>query len=261
MKKHLLILAVLSSISLSAYAKDNGDDCNGRGSCSTSTPSNSNATATGIANANANSRAYGGSVKSEIENSVNNTNKNSNVTDINNSNKNSNYNTIHTSNKNYNDNTNTNSNKNYNDNSNSNKNTQKQNQNQGQSQSTENSNNAQQTVNVQGDSIVYKAPDIPVSSAIAPPAFPTAPCRIALSAGLSLMNVGGSFGGSVLDSQCDLRASAQAFAAVGDIESAEYLLCNLDASKKLPKCQSKLAILNATAPKENTQTQLSSIIK
>lgn len=228
MKKHLLILAVLSSISLSTFASD-GDDCNGRSSCST--PSSYNA--------NANSRAYGGSVKSDIGNSVNNTNKNSNVSDINNSN--SNHNRIHTSNKNYNDNTNT------------------QNQNQG--QSTENSNNAQQTVNVRSDSTVYKAPDIPVSSAYAPPSFPTAPCRIALSAGLSLMNVGGSFGGSTLDTQCDLRASAQAFAAVGDIESAEYLLCSLEASKKLPKCQAKLEKMNQATSTETTQTQLSSIIK
>ena len=253
MKKHLLILAVLSTISFPTFAKDNGDDCNGRGSCSTNTPSSSTA--------NANSHAYGGSVKSEIENSVNNTNKNSNVTDINNSNKNSNNNTIHTSNKNYNDNTNTNSNtnKNYNDNTNTNKNTQKQTQNQGQSQSTENSNNASQSVTVNGDT--YKAPDIPVSSAYAPPAFPTSPCRIALSAGLSLMNIGGSFGGSTLDTQCDLRASAQAFAAIGDVESAEYLLCSLEASKKLPKCQAKLEKLNQATVPETTQTQISSIIK
>ena len=261
MKKLLLILAVLSTISFSTFAKDNGDDCNGRGSCSTNTPSSSTA--------NANSHAYGGSVKSEIENSVNNTNKNSNVTDINNSNKNSNNNTIHTSNKNYNDNTNTNTNtntnsntnKNYNDNTNTNtnKNTQKQTQNQGQSQSTENSNNASQSVTVNGDT--YKAPDIPVSSAYAPPAFPTSPCRIALSAGLSLMNIGGSFGGSTLDTQCDLRASAQAFAAIGDVESAEYLLCSLEASKKLPKCQAKLEKLNQATVPETTQTQISSIIK
>ncbi len=219
MKKHLLILAVLSMITLSANAKDNGDDCNGNGSCSTGTPtsSTSNAIGVGVGIAGASSHATGGTVYSNFENSVKNTNQNLN--------------------------------------------TNKQNQNQGQSQSTENSNNAQQNVTVQGNSTVYKAPDIPVSTAIAPPNFPTAPCRIALSAGLSLMNVGGSFGGSVLDTQCDLRASAQAFAAVGDIESAEYLLCSLDASEKLPKCQSKIAVLNANASKENTQTQLSSIIK
>lgn len=237
MKKYLLVLAVMSTISLSVNAKDNGDDCNGRGSCSGATvPSNNSATAigVGVGIAGASSYANGGSIHSNIENSIKNTNQNLNA------------NFVNSSNKNYNDNTNVNSNK--------------QNQNQGQSQTTENSNNAQQNVTVQGNSTVYKSPEIPVSTAIAPPSFPTAPCRIALSAGLSLMNVGVSGGGSVLDTQCDLRASAQAFSAIGDNESAEYLLCSLDASKKLPKCQSKITVLNANT-KETTQTQVSSIIK
>ena len=188
------------------------------------------------ANSNANSKAYsnsdshatGGTVHSNIENNAKNTNSNTGTNTLDSSN----HNSVKNSNK------------------------------QEQSQSTENSNNAQQNLTVQGDSTVYKAPDIPVSSAIAPPSFPTSPCRIALSAGLSLMNVRISGGGSTLDTQCDLRASAQAFSAIGDNESAEYLLCSLDASKKLPKCQSKLEILNANAPKEITQqSQISSIIK
>lgn len=249
MKKYLVILAVMSTISLSANAKDNGDDCNGRGSCSGSTtPSNNSATAigVGVGIAGASSYANGGSIHSNIENSVKNTNTNSNI------NRNSNVNSIHNSTKNYNDN--------YNDNYNSNTQKQKQNQTQGQSQSTENSNNASQSVTVNGDT--YKAPDIPVSSAYAPPAFPTAPCRVALSAGLSLMNIGGSFGGSTLDTQCDLRATAQAFAANGDPISAEYLLCSLDAAKNLPKCRDKIKEMGLSSSNQTTQqTQISSIIK
>ena len=249
MKTQLLVLAVLSTMSLSAFASDNENNCNGQGRCSTGTPisassnANAQAKAIGVGIAGAKSSATGGSVHSNIENTIKNTNQNLNA------------NYVNSSNRNYNDN----DNKNYN--TNTNKQNQNQDQNQGQSQSTSNSNNAQQNVNVQGDSTVYKAQEIPVSTAIAPPSFPTSPCRIALSAGLSLMNVGISGGGSTLDTQCDLRASAQAFSAIGDNESAEYLLCSLESSKKLPKCQPKLAILNANAPVETTQTQLSSIIK
>jgi len=239
MKTQLLVLAVLSTISLSVFAKDDKVSQ----PISASSNANANAQAIGVGIAGAKSSATGGSVHSNIENSIKNTNQNLNA------------NFVNSSNRNYNDN----DNRNYNDNTN--KQNQNQGQNQGQSQSTSNSNNAQQNVNVQGSSTVYKASEIPVSTAFSPTVFPSAPCRIALSGGLSLMNVGVSGGGSVLDTQCDLRASAQAFSAIGDNESAEYLLCSLDASKKLPKCQSKLAILNANSPKETTQTQLSSIIK
>ena len=176
-----------------------------------------------------NAHASGGSVHSNIENSIKNTNQNLNA------------NIVNSSNKNYNDNTNVN--KNENNNLNSNK------QNQGQSQSTSNSNNAQQNVNVQGSSTVYKASEIPVSTAFAPTAFPSAPCRIALSGGLSLMNVGVSGGGSVLDTQCDLRASAQAFSAIGDNESAEYLFRGNNIKQVLNK-QVRLKIIFPFAHRE-----------
>lgn len=98
-------------------------------------------------------------------------------------------------------------------------------------------------INIVGDT--YEAPEIPVSSAYAGPAISTAPCRVALSAGLSLMNIGGTFGGSVLDDQCDMRANAAAFAAIGMPVTAKDMLCQLNSSKNLPKCQESIKAVNA----------------
>lgn len=257
MKKHLLVLAVLSVLSIQANATGNENNSGCIGNCTTNPTKasnvTSNSTSSGVnnsrANSNANSKAYsnsdshatGGSVRDSGNSNSKSMATGGSVRDSGNSSSTSTGGSIQ-------------------DSGNS-KNTNKNIQDQNQSQKTENANNSNQSVNVEGDSTVYKAPNIPVSSAIAPPSFPTSPCRIALSAGLSLMNIGISGGGSTLDTQCDLRASAQAFVAVGDIESAEYLLCSLEASKKLPKCQAKLEKMNQATVAETTQSQLSSIIK
>lgn len=252
MKNSLLVLAVLSVLSIQANATGNENNSGCIGNCTTNPSKPSSVTSTssssGVnnsrANSNANSKAYSNSDSHATG---------GNVRDSGNSNSTSTGGSIHDSG---NSNSTANGGSVY-DSGNS-KNTNKNIQDQNQSQKTENANNSNQSVNVQGDSTVYKAPDIPVSSAYAPPAFPTSPCRIALSAGLSLMNIGISGGGSTLDTQCDLRASAQAFAANNDADSAQYLLCSLDSAKKLPKCQAKIKEMASLVPETVTKDSLSS---
>ena len=137
-----------------------------------------------------------------------------------------------------NSNTNTNTNSNSNSNSNTNTNnikvsnnlSQKQNQNQSQNQSQnqtatggnasastastasatgngDGSNNTSSTTNI--------SEKIPVATAYAPTALPTAPCFKGFGAGVQTMAVGGSFGGGKVDKNCAILETARSFGIAG----------------------------------------------
>ena len=100
-----------------------------------------------------------------------------------------------------------------------------QTQGQGQSQSADNAGNAQSTTFNQNQ--VRQAP-----MAYAPDAFPSAPCRVAGSAGLSAPIGGISLGGSKLDKDCSRRETARSFMNLGLPDAAcKILLSTKDAKE------------------------------
>lgn len=74
-------------------------------------------------------------------------------------------------------------------------------------------------------SVVFNAPCPAVSMAYAPPVQATATCAIPLSAGLSFINFGGSFGTAYVDQNCALLEQVRAVAQLGDTETAFEMLC------------------------------------
>jgi hypothetical protein len=58
-----------------------------------------------------------------------------------------------------------------------------------------------------------------------PNSYPTSPCRIGVSAGLSLVGGAVSTGGSVEDKECTLRETARAFKELGVPQMGLYILC------------------------------------
>ncbi len=75
--------------------------------------------------------------------------------------------------------------------------------------------------NVQPDDITIRN----VASPDTPNPYPTAPCRVGLSGGLSLPGGALSGGGSVEDEECTLRETARSFKDLGVPEMGLYLLC------------------------------------
>lgn len=69
-------------------------------------------------------------------------------------------------------------------------------------------------------------------SAYAPDALPSAPCRVSGSLGASSPFGGISAGGSKLDTECDSRETARAFALLGNKLAAARILCDTKAAKK-----------------------------
>ena len=68
-----------------------------------------------------------------------------------------------------------------------------------------------------------------VASPDTPNPYPTAPCRVGVSAGLSLAGGALSGGGSVEDTECTLRETARSFKDLGVPEVGLYLLCTQSA--------------------------------
>lgn len=64
-----------------------------------------------------------------------------------------------------------------------------------------------------------------VASPDTPNPYPTAPCRVGVSGGLSLAGGAFSGGGSVEDEECTLRETARSFKDLGVPEMGLYLLC------------------------------------
>jgi hypothetical protein len=69
-------------------------------------------------------------------------------------------------------------------------------------------------------------------AAVAPDAFPSAPCRVGFGGAASAPIGGLSIGGSKLDEECDKRETARAFAHLGFKEAALKILCTTKAAKK-----------------------------
>jgi len=65
-----------------------------------------------------------------------------------------------------------------------------------------------------------------VPDAYAPTVGATAPCRIAVTAGVAVIGIGVSGGGSVEDDPCNLRETARLLDGIGQREAAARLMCN-----------------------------------
>ena len=65
-----------------------------------------------------------------------------------------------------------------------------------------------------------------VPDAYAPTVNATAPCRIAVSAGVVVVGIGVSGGGSVEDDPCNLRETARLLDGIGQREAAARVMCN-----------------------------------
>jgi len=114
------------------------------------------------------------------------------------------------------------------------------NANQGQSQSSRNDNrssasnqnsnansgnNAQTSVSVQGDTVTYQAPRIPVATAYAPNIAPTALCKFGVSGGGQGMTFGFSVGVSITDENCMLLEQVRTVSVIlGQKEVAQEMM-------------------------------------
>ena len=65
-----------------------------------------------------------------------------------------------------------------------------------------------------------------VPDAYAPTVGATAPCRIAVSAGVAVIGIGVSGGGSVEDEPCNLRETARLLDGIGQREAAARVMCS-----------------------------------
>jgi len=74
---------------------------------------------------------------------------------------------------------------------------------------------AYQQIDHTGTSTVKTVPQV-----YAPPMGVTAPCRVALSAGVSVIGVGVAAGGSVADAPCNLRELSRLYHGVGAVDKA-----------------------------------------
>lgn len=104
---------------------------------------------------------------------------------------------------------------------------QDQGQDQGQEQTSTSS--AQQDQANQQDVTFTQPDDIKirnVPSLSSPNAYPTSPCRIAVSGGFVFAGGGASAGGSVEDPGCTLREDARTFSELGVPAMGLYLMCN-----------------------------------
>lgn len=141
---------------------------------------------------------------------------------------------------------NKNANSNSNSNANSNSNSVKSTNLNGQAQSTENANNASQAVNVGGD--VYKAPDIPVSTAYAPNMSPSAQCMGVASGGVQGMSIGISLGKSYESTPCNQRELARIFFQMGEKTAALDVLCSMDGAGVVGICKKPVPAPVAISP-------------
>jgi hypothetical protein len=78
-----------------------------------------------------------------------------------------------------------------------------------------------------------------VPDAVAPSAYPTAPCRIAISGAGSGVGFGLSIGGSVLDEDCNKRELSRSFQNLGQAEAALEILCSHEGAAAASICKSE----------------------
>lgn len=106
---------------------------------------------------------------------------------------------------------------------------QQQGQLQGQQQTQANKQTNSQSMTYNESSATHYSGSYTVKSApalMAPAAYATSPCRIALSGGVSVIGLGVSAGGSVEDEGCTLRENARILNALGANDAALRLMCN-----------------------------------
>lgn len=106
-----------------------------------------------------------------------------------------------------------------------------QGQEQGQGQHQEaNSTSSSQQDQANQQNVTFTQPDDitirNVPSLSSPNAYPTSPCRIAVSGGLVFAGGGASAGGSIEDPGCTLREDARTFSELGVPAMGLYLMCN-----------------------------------
>lgn len=90
-------------------------------------------------------------------------------------------------------------------------------------------------------------------TAIAPDAYPSAPCRVSGSIGASAPIGGISLGGSKMDHECDKRETARSFALIGNRTAAYKILCTTKAAKEAKLTPAECSAL------ESPQAQVSPI--
>jgi hypothetical protein len=219
MKKSMVLLAILSTLSLSVLANGNnnsnncpGNSCHGGDATGGNSTSNATGVGIGVGYANASggnsastsnatvgnvsggsAYAVGGSSDVDVRNSSTNLNTNANTNKVDSSN------------------------------------VQGQIQGQGQKQSTNNANNSTNSVVVEGDN--FEAKRIPVNTAFAPSIAPTANCALSISGGISTIGFSGSFGKAYIDQNCADNEDIRNVALVlGDKETAEQMKCETSAA-------------------------------
>jgi hypothetical protein len=106
---------------------------------------------------------------------------------------------------------------------------------------------AQQRIETGGTTTVKTAPQV-----YAPPMGVTAPCRVALSAGVSVIGVGVAAGGSVPDAPCNLRELSRTYQALGAVEKAVKVADGALALECLDETTAK-ALGNLCPPKPTVQ--------
>ena len=93
-----------------------------------------------------------------------------------------------------------------------------------------NSHNANAAINVS---------NVPVSSAIAPNVYPTAPCMGSSSGGAQGLHIGLSFGTTWTDTECQIGETARGFEQAGLKEDALAIRCQGKYAKVAPSCKGK----------------------
>lgn len=76
----------------------------------------------------------------------------------------------------------------------------------------------------------------PVNTAFANPAHTTAPCKSGIGAGAQGSRFGISFGGTIDDTECDIRMWAESWMAMGQPQAAVEVACTSEMNKKLAIC-------------------------
>jgi hypothetical protein len=102
-----------------------------------------------------------------------------------------------------------------------------QGQQQGQSQTSKQANTQSMTYN-ESSNVHYSGKyTVKTNAAVfAPNAYASSPCRIGLSAGVSVVGLGLSGGGSVEDEGCTMRENARILNSLGANEAALLLMCS-----------------------------------
>ena len=131
------------------------------------------------------------------------------------------------------------------------------NQTQSQSNTSTNANNSAATATNNGSNSNnttnnVEATKIPVASAYAPTALPSAPCVKSFGGGVQTMAIGGSFGGGKIDQGCDARELARSFSLTGSRIAACKVLVSTKQAKKagvtFDDCMGPVVIAAPLAP-------------